>query len=113
MKLTREQAIENHRKMWEWIREKVGDEPGYKERITLKRDYVNGYFQGEYIFSHCFLCEYAKQERDRQTENKCSCEFCAIDWGTDNPIYACENGKVTWFDSPISEILALPEREGV
>ena len=66
MELTREQAIKEHRKMWNWLAEHPDmDKDDYLE--------LNDF---EYVYSECFLCHYS-----RQNEGKCCSEECIIDWG--------------------------------
>lgn len=66
MELTREQAIEEHRKMWNWLAEHPEkDKGGYLE--------LNDF---EHVNSECFLCYYS-----RQNEGECCGEECIIDWG--------------------------------
>lgn len=68
MKLTREQAIKEHRKMWNWLAE-------HPEK--WKNDYFEIHHeQLGHINNDCFLCEY-----DYQNEGKYCCEECIIDWG--------------------------------
>lgn len=129
MKLTKKEAIENHRKMWHWIatmlkseRYKAFDymECGTNYRMTvalLKGVYLNMIgLEGE-IFGHCFCCEYSHNQDDF-----CGCAFCPVIW--DNNVWGCEDGEYGWLiDLPyIPEnlpkaaelalrIANLPERE--
>lgn len=79
MELTKERAIEEHRKMWNWIAdqyEKVSD-------VLLKYHYIDAlkeyYIRTNLpnlgsIASNCFCCEY-----DEQYEG--ICENCPLEWG--------------------------------
>lgn len=68
MELTREQAIKEHRKMWNWLAE-------HPEKP--KWDYFKiHYEQFSHINNDCFLCEY-----DHQNEGGYCGEECIIDWG--------------------------------
>lgn len=107
MKLTKEQALEFHRWMWSDMQNILGDCPYSDEREDYKREWCKDCFPSEHISSCCFLCEYDDQFDDR------SCAHCPIDWsngGEDDD--SCIMGRFTYIMSPISEILALPEREG-
>ena len=111
MDLTREKALTLFREMWSDMRNELGDNPDYDQRIDYKYKWVNEKFPREYVKHDCFLCEYVKRK------DMDSCKRCPIDWGHDG-IYdnACEKlcgPGVDWRKSPISEILALPEREDV
>lgn len=87
MKLTREQAIAEHRKMWLWISKKIMEDA--KHGITralecYKRSYkINVMNTREYIRNDCFCCHYSKVMaknycnncplywNDRKTEDRC------------------------------------------
>lgn len=66
MKLTREQAIKEHRKMWNWLAEHPEKD---KDDYLESNDF-------EYIKNECFLCHY-----NQQNEGKYCGEECIIDWG--------------------------------
>ncbi len=126
MKLTREEALKLHGQMWEDMQKKLGENPSIKQRGDFKIDWINfrfknGSIDDNSIENNCFLCEYALQTRNegKMEKDKWSalhgggCLYCPIDWSNGERgtrYYACEMEKTTWCDSPISEILALPER---
>lgn len=70
MKLTREQAIAEHRKMWNWIAEQIEtfgftlDIHGYKKEYCSINDCYG-------ILNWCFMCEYTNDD----------CNICPLDWG--------------------------------
>lgn len=98
MKLTREEALKYHRQMWTDMQEELGDEPNRTERVVFKEEWCAKHFPGENIMCSCFLCEYV---------NEClGGRNCLIVW----PYGNCTTHKY-YYDAPISEILALPERE--
>ena len=109
--LTRERALELHRQMWTDMREELGDNPPRMMRGDYKRYWLRKHFPElaeidnyEIIRNNCFLCEYAGDDYGY-------CE-CPIDW----PCGRCEDGhededERNWQYMPISELLALPERE--
>lgn len=112
MNLTREKALTLFREMWSDMQKELGDNPSFEQRCNYKYKWASEKFPYEYVRHNCFLCEYVKYNKDIG-----SCKRCPIDWGHDG-IYdnACEkmcNPGVDWRYSPISEILALPEREDV
>lgn len=90
--LTKQEAIEEHRKMWLWIT---------TETIRLKRkvnklEYLRHFnYDWHSIKCFCFCCEY-----DRQMDNgeNYHCEFCPIDWNSNMNIYMCL-GKYKEYDS--------------
>lgn len=103
MELTRERAIEEHRKMWRWLAE----HPEKKkwdyllDETPILNDLIN-------IRNMCFLCTYTKE--------KCNC--CPLDWGA-----ACcckDDGLIARWNNARSirekatfakQIAELPERE--
>lgn len=97
MILTREEALKYHRQMWGDMQKELGDNPTSYERIHFKEEWCAKHFPGEPIFNFCFLCEYV-------SNNSVSC--CLIDW----PYSTCVTHSY-YYNAPISEILALPERK--
>lgn len=70
MKLTKQQAIEGHRKMWNWIADEIERERCIYDIAVLKQCYC--YEIGLTLISNCFCCEYNKRS------NQCS--KCPLDW---------------------------------
>lgn len=71
MELTREQAIKEHRKMWNWLAE-------HPEKY--KDDYFEIHHeQFGHINNYCFLCEYNSQNDGYYCDKDCLC-----DWGEIN-----------------------------
>lgn len=129
MNLTREEALKYHRQMWTDMQKALG-ETGTGEydcryaddklayaRNSFKLDWCEEHFPNVVILSNCFLCEYAWQKQVECTwqtgEEACRCIHCPIKWHKWNIDFACEcndEGAVRWNSSPISQIIALPER---
>lgn len=63
--LTKERAIENHRRLWHW----VADNPSKQ-----KEDWPGWNEEGYHTQNLCFLCQYRV---DKASERKC----CLLDWG--------------------------------
>lgn len=65
MKLTREQAIAEHRKMWLWISRQIMKDYSVdrtvKTAYLYKCDYLNKVCPDERVQAKCFCCEYTKQ----------------------------------------------------
>lgn len=118
--MTKEEALAYHRMMWGDMAETLGDNPTARQREDFKADWVREHFDKPFIHN-CVLCEFVKKHPLSNTK----CRKCPIDWtpiedpekigarpgrcynnykngGTEGAIY---------LDAPISEILALPERE--
>lgn len=107
MKLTREEALKYHRQMWTDMQTELGDNPLFKERALYKKQWCKEHFPDERIEADCFLCEYAS----RYADDGDYCDFCPIMWDKDYNMDWCIGDGVTYEHSPISVILALPERE--
>lgn len=132
MKLTREQALELHRKMWTDMQAKLGDYPNPHERNVFKTKWCerwlkeNGYPPETRIRAHCFLCEYAYFGYGCY-----GCFDCPIDWSKADHISTrgyedadctdlyillnlpCGGDYYPYYKvAPISEILSLPEKGG-
>lgn len=73
MKLTKEEAIANHRKMWRWI----ADETLKQKYKVWKWDYflTHGIKGLDMPFHQCYCCEYTIDK------DYVDCSRCPIDWG--------------------------------
>ena len=118
MELTKEKTLELHRQMWSDMRDELGDNPSFDERFEFKRDWVKEHFPSETVIHYCFLCEYAIGKEGVHT-NVCSavCAYCPLKWTAKYVRNTCEGYSALdatpacdWRFSPISDILALPER---
>lgn len=106
MELTRERALELHRRMWADMQQELGDNPNFLERERYKRLWCQEHFPNEGIRDYCFLCEYAYNKSDGEF----FCRYCPIKWDC---VYCFEGSSIkkSYRYIPISELLALPERE--
>lgn len=122
MELTRQQALALHRQMWGDMLKELGERGKGDEhfiidaRAKFKRKWVEEHFPGERVNNDCFLCEYAHKTFWNSVNYYPDqmCGYCPIDWGEtywSGTEYMCEHGTTQWCFTPISEILALPERE--
>ena len=115
-KLTKERALELHRRMWGDMRAELGNNPTRFARAKFKKKWCaeHGF---KNVMSNCFLCEYDEQ-------NNGDCNYCLIDWSpltVDKQPYCYDLYRgggwmadgIAWVAAPIDEILNLPEREGV
>lgn len=84
--MTREQAIEEHRKMWRWIAEQY--RKGRNELIIdLKVEYITNNFWKDDILNNCFCCEYARNQADIYECVRCDC--CPIEWKSHVEQFPC------------------------
>lgn len=89
MKLTREQAITEHRKMWLWIsRQIMKDYVKDKQVRTIysyKCVYLNKNYPNEKIASKCFCCEY-------EVQHGMSCyKDCPLYWNDECTAFTCDD----------------------
>ena len=105
MELTREEALKYHKQMWSDMQRELGDCPSFGERAVYKEKWCKDHFPNEKMHADCILCEYVGWGTTEYGTR------CPIDWGNNEDI-ACEQiPGHKWYDMPISELLALPERE--
>lgn len=79
-KLTKKQAIEEHRKMWRWIAE----ETEKRKRVVRKGEYLDLYYPNADIECDCFCCEYGTQKMIKKP-----CAKCPINWDSECDKYMC------------------------
>lgn len=108
MELTRERALELHRQMWSDMQQELGDNPNSLARERYKRLWCQEHFPDESIQDYCFLCEYAYNKY--KSDGGFPCRYCPIKWDC-NYCFEGSSIKKSYRDIPISELLALPERE--
>ena len=84
--LTKEQAIQGHRDMWNWIAEQY-ENGRCCYLITLKEEYCD---KNNLNLRHCcFLCEYDSQifEKDFLDDKTTEiCDNCPLLWGTEQEV---------------------------
>lgn len=117
--LSKEQAIEEHRKMWGWIYDTVKNriETGnYKkdgmfnyediDAISLKIEYLKRlYLDFKHLENNCFLCEYAKCH----TFISCK-ESCPVKWTNGECMFpGSEYVEVIHMTLQITETGNIPE----
>ena len=131
--LTKEQAIEWHKKMWNFILEienKEGENLriNIKTRRELKETFLkeNGFYIDD-VKNECFLCQYSYQQliNARNIDNSKEinyCKYCPLDWCHEckkkdckySNIFQCECSmdiySINWSNSNPEEIINLPER---
>lgn len=139
MELTKKQAIEEHRKMWNWIADAIKNKEDCLAVVSrynwdsliakLKYRYLLNYKGQKYkdIYTHCFCCEYADNVRNNTYYDINFCRYCPVMWSGSTG-YCC--GKYGEYIELISlrgysdenkekayilalKIANLPEREGV
>lgn len=102
-RLTKERAIELFRQQWSDMRDRIGENPYPHEREIFKNMWIDEHFPGEEVECGCFLCEYDIQQQDGD-----QCDLCPIEWPGGHCV---ATDSTHCYNSPISEILALPERK--
>lgn len=89
--ISKEEAIKNHRAMWNWIADQY--EKGSDKNVHfLKREYIVTTDPNRYehiiLYASCYCCYYAGRNNIVGTANKCmfNCDQCPVVW----PSYAEE-----------------------
>ena len=107
--ITRENALKLHRQMWSDMQRDLGDCPSLNDRLKYKGQWCREHFPDESIRDCCFLCEYA-HATFHKLEGAFACKICPIKWDC-NYCFEGDSIKKSYRNMPISELLALPERE--
>lgn len=113
MKLTKQQAIEGHRKMWNWIADEIERQKSECCIHSLKDFYCSA--NNLNLRHNCFCCEYSNIDCHGG-------EKCPLDW-IETP-HCCDNDsslyhRVLWSESwqeqadLARQISNLPERKDV
>lgn len=95
IRITKEQAITEHRKMWNWI----ADETEKRQQIVNKTDYFEEHeneFSKEMlktIDSHCncFCCLYNNTQSNSKDGKNCN--NCPLEWESEVSISMCSDSK--------------------
>lgn len=127
MQLTREQAIAEHRKMWNWIAGFIENSKTISDIDGLKEIYCKRVEKECEILHNCFLCEYTSFVSFGV--KYCSCDECPIKWESESNKFMCERkrnvtGDGLWIkcrdaetwqeqDALARQIANLPERTDV
>ena len=111
-------TIENHKKMWAYIKEQEKEcdyKPNPDMRYALKSEYIYLNKIEDEPYNLCFLCDYAKKMQMKDGCTAPMCEYCPCLWGSEtkyrNRRFYCESyedGCVTWGCSPVEDIINLP-----
>ena len=112
-KLTKKEAVDLFRQLWTDMQTELGDCPDFVERRLFKIKWCNKHFPDESVMSNCPLCEYAYMRYASDGKKGRACRFCPIEWPISDVIAppCCQGLEIHYLSSPISKILALPERE--
>lgn len=116
-KLTREQAIEEHRKMWNWIADEIEKSEGSKSLrglFYIKRKYLHQFEGTDFydIYYDCFLCEYCEytlypnNSPSKYTDIKCDDgKLCPLKWKNG----CCITSEYAYFHNLFDKLLELNE----
>lgn len=95
-KLTKEEAIQEHRKMWNWIAEQYrkceqGGCSHIRSIMQLKQEFVDKEFPGSHIINSCFCCLYASVDGSTKPDVviRGTCDCCPINWESEADYFKC------------------------
>lgn len=119
MELTREQAIAEHRKMWNWIADEIEKEKMICD-IDMYKDFYLTVLRKMTILpvERCFLCEYARKEKYKKYSGT-TCDCCPVKGGGGDGclggLYYSVCRAETWKEQAAlaRQIANLPERTDV
>lgn len=111
MYFTKAQAIEEHRKMWNWIADMTKE----KDRIVTKKEYIyQSHFKWNELASNCFCCDYAMRKSSALINLKkvnAICDYCPLVWHKENEIFlvppCCHN------ESPYTKFLEAASENNI
>ena len=121
MNMTKQEAIENHRKLWSWL----ADTAEKENRVVEKEEYFCE-FKLPFIENDCCCCEYTLQFDTKHDGFFVMCSHCPVMWKSNNRTneFMCEKGgeysewKEALFRKDVPEFIRLariianlPERE--
>ena len=121
MDLTREEAVRLFHEQWSDMQKELGDRPTAAHRSMFKEDWCKKHKPRDVVYNDCFLCDYVKHTARKRGMSTLflDCRLCPIVWPTHDGKCYCNrraDGTRIWNEyymiAPISEILALPERDG-
>lgn len=92
MEFTKEQAITEHRKMWNWIADMIEEKKEAQKIYNLKQKYCDTYFEYESIINTCFLCHYDHMSNDAYGNRYCS--LCPLEWESNRDSLMCLDENV-------------------
>ena len=108
--LTKEEAIAEHRKMWNWIADRLENFDDIRKHVfQYKQEYIKKKFPDSYVYNYCFCCQYAKQEVDNDIF-KNYCIYCPLCWGTEanTDKFFCERCNC---DIPVEDLSLFDSNE--
>lgn len=104
MKLTREQAIAEHRKMWLWISRQIMNDYVENRMVRTiyfyKCVYLNNVYPNERIKSRCFCCEYVTQHGIKCYKD------CPLYWNDKHTALTCDNFIEHGYYNVITDIVS-------
>lgn len=79
--MTKQEAIKNHRAMWNWIADEIKEAKCVLDVYEMKRQYLllNGFLR---VQNYCFLCQYSSGY---------GCQKCPMEWPSKAETYMCED----------------------
>lgn len=87
--LSREEAIKNHREMWNLIADRIKKRKNVQHIDGLKKEYI--YKHNKEAYCDCYLCQYCI-DKVSEGERHERCKYCPLDWesrGDKDGFYQC------------------------
>ena len=89
--LSKQEAVENHRIMWNWIAE----ETLIRKRKVYEINYFNevigtcGACEKDYPNNGCYCCEYVSKQAGTNEFGDGVCKYCPLDWKSKCNEFGC------------------------
>lgn len=104
MKLTREQAIAEHRKMWLWISRQIMKDYVADRMVrtiySYKTVYLNKVYPNDMVKAKCFCCEYV-------TQHGINCyRDCPLYWNDKHTALTCDDFVEHGYYNVITDIIS-------
>ena len=99
MNLNKYEAINEHRKMWAWILEKVKRRFHYRDYDfninQLKKIYMEQTYPNDEVRNKCFMCDYVYNKYDALR-----CDKCLLHWNgsSSSPDTCLNNSKSPYYN---------------
>lgn len=97
MQLTRQRAIQEHRKMWNWI----ANESERLRNPVDKNAYLHKFFNHVYLTNECFLCDYSFficNNESFGSDAKKMCDYCPLSWSASGKERCMSNDYDGYYD---------------
>lgn len=105
-RITKEEAIRNHRAMWIWIAREIARRKRTVSIVRYKEKYITEVMglREDDVYLECFCCEYAANKRKfLEGSSGNMCKYCPVEWQSEASAFMCEHKNETDFKARIKK----------